>query len=386
MKTWWTLLLCVVLAACASEPPAVPQPGHLLRDELFAAPSKRIDVDEVFALSDDMRRYLKTEAAGLLRSEGYQRGLIAVLSSRSHLKLEYDATMTRNAAQAFDARSGNCLSLVIMTAAFAKALGLPVQFQSVFVEDTWSRKGGIYFWNGHVNLTLGKRLIDSGTGTNANQPLTIDFLPAQDIRGQRTRPISEETIVAMYLNNRAAEALAEGQLDDAYWWAREAIVHAPRFLSAYNTLGVVYLRHGNVPQAEQTFRRVLELEPANISALSNLALALGKQGQTAESDRLYRKLAEVEPYPPFHFFNLGLAAMQSGDFRAARDLFTKEIDRAAYQDEFHFWLGLAHYRLGDLKAARKHLTIAVDNSTTRSDRELYAAKLDRIRSATQQMR
>ena len=51
--------------------------------------------------------------------------------------------MTRNAAEAFDARSGNCLSLVIMTAAFAKELGLPVRYQNVFVDEAWSRSGDL---------------------------------------------------------------------------------------------------------------------------------------------------------------------------------------------------------------------------------------------------
>jgi hypothetical protein len=31
-------------------------------------------------------------------------------------------------------------------------------------------------------------------------------------------------------------------------------------------------------------------------------------------------------------------------------------------------------------AARRHLAIAVENSTTRGERDIYAAKLDRIRA------
>ena len=72
--------------------------------------------------------------------------------------------MTRNAAQAFAARSGNCLSLVIMTAAFAKELGLTVAYQKVFVDDTWARTGDIYLSIGHVNVTLAPRKTDQGGG------------------------------------------------------------------------------------------------------------------------------------------------------------------------------------------------------------------------------
>jgi hypothetical protein len=41
--------------------------------------------------------------------------------------IEYDSTVTRTAAQTYAARAGNCLSLVIMTAAFAEELGLRVR-------------------------------------------------------------------------------------------------------------------------------------------------------------------------------------------------------------------------------------------------------------------
>uniref|UniRef100_UPI00355A5231 tetratricopeptide repeat protein n=1 Tax=Piscinibacter sp. TaxID=1903157 RepID=UPI00355A5231 len=196
----------------------------------------------------------------------------------------------------------------------------------------------------------------------------------------RAQSIAENTIVAMYMNNRAAEHLAQGRLNDAYWWARNAIAQAPTFLSAYNTLGVVYLRHGNLPQAEQILSHVLAREPANTAALSNLARVLADMGRSAESTRLLGKLAQVEPYPPFHFFDLGLAAMRDGDYKTARDLFAKEIARAAYYHEFHFWLAIADFQLGDIRQARKHLTIAMENSTTRSDHDLYAAKLDRLRA------
>jgi Flp pilus assembly protein TadD len=77
---------------------------------------------------------------------------------------------------------------------------------------------------------------------------------------------------------------------------------------------------------------------------------------------------------------LGTAAMQRGDVQDAKLLFAKEVERADYNSEFHFWLGVAHFRLGEMKEARKQLAIAVENSTTGTDHELYAAKLQRLRS------
>jgi Tetratricopeptide repeat len=373
------LMLLVLLAGCTSVP-APPRGETFFHDELFGAPTGRIEVGDLFALNDDMRSYVHSEIAYQLRTEGVPRGLINALYKRGQLKLEYDAAMTRNAAQAFDARKGNCLSLVIMSAAFAKELGLHVDYQRVATEDAWSRSDDIAFLSGHVNLTLGMSLMHSTPGYDGNRRLTIDFLPPEFLLGQRTSPISEETVVAMYMNNRSAESLARGELNDAYWWARGAILESPTFSSPYNTLGVVYLRHGNAQAAEPVLRYLLEREPRNSQALSNLATVLDRLGRSAESSELRVRLARMEPYPPYHFFRLGMTAMKQGDYKTAKSMFVKEVDRASYSSEFHFWLAMAELGLGDVTQAQKELATAMENSTTGDEHKLYAAKLDKLRS------
>ncbi len=378
MRVWAVALVSILVAGCATAPMA-PRADHLFKDHLFAAPSERVSADAVFALSDDMKRYLNEQLATQSRTKGPQRALLDALYSKHQLKLVYDAEMTRNAAQTFTARAGNCLSLVLMTAAFAKELDVPVRYQIVLGDTVWSRSGGMYFSISHVNLTLGKeqsaRILDAQTA-----PLTVDFLPGEDIRGQRLRVVSEDTIVAMYMNNRAAESLAQGQIDDAYWWVRAAIGRDPKFLSAYNTLGVIYRRHGNAQEANQVLAVVLELEPGNTQAMSNLALVLKDQGRVAEATALTRKLEQLQPFPPFYFFELGLAAMRRSDYNEARLQFEKEVERDAYYHEFRAWLAAAYLGLGETTEARAQLSVAMENSATRAEHDLYAAKLDRIAS------
>jgi len=256
-----------------------------------------------------------------------------------------------------------------------------VRYQRVYVDDTWSRSGDVYFSIGHVNLSLGRRQIDGGFGHNDSDMLTIDFLPPRDLRGVRTQELEEQTIAAMYMNNRAAESFTRGQLDDAYWWARAAIEKDPGFVGAYNTLGVIYRRHGNAKEAEQVLAGALERESANTHAMSNLIPVLDGLGRVAEARNLALKLEQLEPNPPFSFFNRGLAALERSDFTAARDLFAREIDRAPYNHEFHYWLAVAHAGLGDRERARKELVTALETSSTTNDRAMYAAKLDRIKAS-----
>ena len=379
----WALALCMLLAGCAQQPVSEGYEG-LFADHLFPPPAERISAADVFALSDEMRRYVQEEMVERLRIKGMHRGLLDALYTKHNLKLDYDAAITRNASQAFEARSGNCLSLVIMTAAFAKALGLSVEYQSAFVEPTWSRVGGMHFLSGHVNIKLGGRSVGTGTRTlfDAGEMMIVDFLPAGELRGLRTWPIGEHTVVAMYMNNRAAESLARGQADEAYWWARAAIVQDPEFLTAYNTLGVVYLRHGSWTQAERVLGRVLAHEPENTQALSNLTMVLEKLGRGDEATQLARKLAVIEPYPAFYFLDRGLAALRQGKPEVARALLAREVERSPYHHESHFWLGVANLRLGHVQEARRNLDLALENSTTLGDRELYRSKLERMRMYT----
>ncbi|MDP1980892.1 tetratricopeptide repeat protein [Undibacterium sp.] len=379
MKTWTILFFTCLLAACATSGTQKLSELHF-HDQEFAPSSIPIDKENVLTVSKDMESYLHQEIMPQLSKRGPQRALFEAISSKRQIKLEYDAEMTRNAAQAFAARSGNCLSLVLMTAAFAKQLGLDVQYQNVLINESWSRNNDLYFAAGHVNIVLGRR---SGFLRNADeyhQRMVIDFLPPSEILGQKTVLISEATVIAMYMNNRAAELLAQHNVNDAYWFAREALRTDPNFLTAYNTLGVIYRQHGNFQLAENVFKQILTKEPDNTLALSNLAEVLRKSGRPLEAQVYFSRLEELQPYPPFHFFNRGLAAMQRGDFAEAKTLFKREIKRDANYDEFHLWLALAHLKLGEIPDATEELLLAKANSTTRKAHDLYVGKLERIKS------
>ena len=367
------VLAAALLAGCAAAPPPTPTES-LLADRLFAPPREAVRTDDIFAMSDAMRSYLALEIADQIRVKGPQFGLAEALQKHTRLRLEYDAARTKNAAATFASRTGNCLSLVIMTSAFAKELGVPISYRAAYLDETWSRAGNLLIASGHVNVTLTRRLLDAKTARDRT-PLTIDFLPAEDLRGLRTRDVGEKTIVAMYANNRAAEALADGRLDDAYGWAAESVRRDPQFAGAYNTLGVIYLRHGDFAQAERAFERVLAGDARDTRALANLAETYGRQGRTSDAEAARTRLAALEPYPPYHFFDLGMAAVRREDWRSARELFAREVARADANHEFHFWLGIADWRLGEESAALRQLTLAKDNSVTRDQHNLYAAKL-----------
>jgi len=368
----------LLLAACAA--PQAPQQSHddLLHDRLFVTAAVDVDPARVFALSPSMEQYLHGDILPKIRANGVQGALIEALVSKGQLKLDYDATTTRNAAEAFDARAGNCLSLVIMTAAFAKQLGLQVRYQSAYREEAWTRSGDLLLRTGHVNLTLGPPM--QNRADPLSRSYTIDFLPPEQANKLRTHEISEQTIIAMYMNNRAVEALVRGRTDEAYAWSSAAVRQSPGFASALNTLGIVYSRNGYMPQAEVALRRVLQVDPVHTRAMSNLADLYLRQGRDSEADQLMRTLAKLEPEPPYHYFSLGMAALKRNDLSTARDMFAREVARADYSPEFHYWLGVTHQKLGNASLAEKHLNLALKNSAGNGEKDRYSDKLSLLKT------
>ncbi|MFC0254699.1 tetratricopeptide repeat protein [Massilia consociata] len=382
MKRLAVLLSLSLLAGCASVQPPAPPPV-LFADGRFAPPSEQVGADDLFTLSPAMQAHLNSPAfAHQLRQKGQRHGLVDALYSKTDLKLEYESSKTRTAAETYADRSGNCLSLVIMTAAFAKALGMPVHYRSIDADSTWSRTAGLYLASSHVNIGLGDRPEHDVRSTGRETMLVVDFIAPDAAAGLRARELDEGDIAALYMNNRAAEMLVQDRVDDAYWWARGAVEKRPGMIAALNTLAVIYERRGHLALAERTYRTALEREPENMAVMRNLQPVLALLGKHDEAQALERRIASIEPFPPYHYFDKGMVALRAGDYEGARALFRREVRRAPYNDEFRFWLGVAHLGLGDVKHAREQIAQAVDTSTRQEMRQMYSAKLAHLRATT----
>ena len=251
-------------------------------------------------------------------------------------------------------------------------------FQALTGQETWSRNGDLSIVNGHVNITLAKRPLDRLNAYDADTLLRIDFAALPIGRGQALHVISEATVLSMFMNNRAAEYLVRGAVDDAYAHAREAVRQDPTYAAAYNTLGVVYARRGLAAAAERAYREALVRDGQHKPALQNVARLLQGQGRALEAQAFVERLAALERDPPFAHFDLGVAAARAGQYAVAREHLQRELKRDPDYHEFHFWLALSLYGLGDIAQARQHLDLAMRNSTTRREQAIYAAKLRSI--------
>ncbi|MDL5033208.1 hypothetical protein QRD43_14935 [Pelomonas sp. APW6] len=376
------VLVLGLLQACATAPQQSLPPPPLI-DEAFGPAPALPGREALMALTPEMAEFLHKTVEPRARTYGSKEGLIRALYQDGKLQIQYDGEKTRTAAETFAEGRGNCLSLVLMTAAFARELHVPIYFRSVMVDPQWTRGSDLMFRAGHVNLGLGTRLQERGTSSTMDSPMIVDFLPEEQRRADRAMEVSESTIVAMFYNNRAAERLYDGDVRGAYWWARAAVLADSRFSGGFNTLSVLYRRMGRLDLADQVLTQVLALEPDNEVALANMVVVAREAGRHQDQARYEARLASLQPVPPFQFFDEGVEAMKRADFRTADALFAKELARSANNHELHFWAALAKLGIGQQERAARHLSLAAETSPTPGQQRLYEAKLNKLMATKQ---
>jgi tetratricopeptide (TPR) repeat protein len=138
----------------------------------------------------------------------------------------------------------------------------------------------------------------------------------------------------------AADALADGRLDEAELKLRERLLAAPTDVAAIRMLAEVAARLGRHEDAEVLLARCLELAPDFHAARQNYALVLYRGNQPA------RALAEVEhllAHDAFHPSWRNLKAVilgRIGDYDAAIGLFAALL--AEYPNNARLWLSQGH--------------------------------------------
>lgn len=369
------LAAALVLGGCATPvPPSPPPDDGVFNDALFQPPSQPPDVSRLFELTPAMRQYVAERIEPQVWRKGAQHALLDALYTQGELRLEYDAVHTRTAAEAFEARKGNCLSLVIMTAAFARELGLTVRFRDVLDRPAIEPNGDLTFVVGHVNLALAHGPGTKRLGTLDTSWLIVDFLPGQDLGRQQWREVDERRIRAQFMNNRAAEELARGRVHDAYWWLRGAREQDPTFANLYNTLGVLYRHRGALPEAERALRTALALDPGNEHVAGNLAGLQVAQGGAPAATGLVRPVSSR--------YAEARRSLDDGQPKQALLILQGELGLTPRNPELHHLLAITQARLGNTPRAHWHLERAAEYSAADVQRQRYAGKLERLKAAS----
>jgi Tfp pilus assembly protein PilF len=369
--------LVLGLAGCAALPdtPSHRQ-GPPWADEAFRYDPALVSVtrDDLFLLPAALLDKLQSPA---MRDSGPSqrlKRLLALIFGEDLRGFGYVAGHSTSAAQTWERKRGDCLSLAVLTYSAARALGMPAQMQEVEVPALFDRRGGLDVVNRHVNVLFERA--QSGLLDNARpRDIVVDFDP-DFASSQRGRALSEDAILARYYNNIAVEHLAQNDSAHAYAHFKAAILADPTYGAAYANLSVLYAGAGMERDAELLLHRALALGDSADVALRSLHDLLVRQDRRAEAQRYARMLESRRASDPYHWIGLGIDRMQAGDARGAVQALERARSIAAGFPEVHRLLALAYARAGDRGRAHDELALLASLGASDAKVSLLRKKLD----------
>lgn len=335
--------------------------------------------EEIFALDDDMQKLVEEKLKSERDNRRKAKKLLKHFFNPEQVGLAYRAGANVVASQAYQNNEANCLSLTIMAYSLAKASNLDVVFQSVKVPEYWVRNGRVNMLTGHVNL----KIVDKKSPTKLvfidRGILEIDFDPYVVKKTFPKKVIGKNTVIAMFYNNKGANAMIKGDYTSAYAYLKAATQVDPTFSSAWGNLGILYRFNGYEKQAVDTYQYAISLNRNNLTAMSNLSMLLHINGQYENAKELDTFIMRQRANNPYYYALLADEKFYIGDYRQAIQHYRKAIKLNKNIHEFYFGLAKIYYMLDETEKAQSYLKKAIAKNRSRQLDEQYIAKLDILR-------
>lgn len=103
-----------------------------------------------------------------------------------------------------------------------------------------------------------------------------------------------------------ASKLAQGKdYQGAIKELKLAVSEYPRFVSAHNQIGVLYLRLNEADHAEEAFKAALKINPEAYEPLLNRGISLYRLGKFKDAETMFRKTLKVKPDSSVSYYFLG---------------------------------------------------------------------------------
>lgn len=185
---------------------------------------------------------------------------------------------------------------------------------------------------------------------------------------------------ALELYQQALDASAAGDSKRAVEKLKGALKHHPRFMLAFNELGVQHMRLNQLAEAEAALRSAVGIAPEDFNPRFNLGLVLLRRKQFAESADELRLALKSKPSSAPARMHLGRALIGLGKYAEAETEMRRAVELGGPEvNEAHRYLGAIYIELADKERAisslEKYLTL-----------EPKAKDADSIRKILEQLR
>lgn len=375
------IFIVAILSACQTTPKSVSahqsftQPLYL--DQAFEG-FMHVDVetvDEIFALDDDMKLMVVQKLLPERNTKKKAVKLLRQIFKSENANFAYRSGANVIATDAYHNKEANCLSLTIMAYALAKEAGLQIKFQDVKIPEYWVRNQHLNMLTGHVNLRVIENKRSGIEFFLERKVIEIDFDPFVVKKSFPKRDISKNRIVAMFYNNKGANAMVQKDFVKAYAYFKAASQIDPEFSAVWGNLAILYKFNQFEDEAVKGYRYALSLDQNNLTAMSNLSIALHKRGQIDEAKVIDKTLISKRASNPYYYALLGDERFYEGNYQEALRHFHKAIKLDENIHEFYFGLAKVHFKLKEYQRAEYYMKKAIKKNKIDTVNQQYIAKL-----------
>jgi len=373
------------LSACqsTSQQRATIQPDYndLYLDDDFMQNHHIESAEDVFAIDDEMQKMVIDKLLPIKSTKKRARKLLEHLFSKDNIALAYKNSANLTAVESYHSHTANCMSLTIMAYVLASEAELDIKFQDVKVPEYWVRNGQYNMLTGHVNLVLTEPRTPGKMIIYGKELLEIDFDPTMYKRTFPKKIVEKNTVLAMFYNNKGAEALISKEYTLAYRYLKQATIVDPLFSPAWGNLGILYKLNDHQMTAKKAYQQAILIDKDNLTALSNLSYLFKKEGKIEEADKIEQLLHEKRIKNPYYHALLADEAFFRGENLQALKLYKKAIKMNRRVHEFYFGLAKVYYALKDIPRAERAIQKALLHNKTTTIENQYIAKLNFLREA-----
>ena len=380
------ILMAVLVSSCSntikqSQPNNVKQAMKIpINYNLFTNIEKNQLIEEnVFYLTLEQQEEFTLLFNNKL-ANGYEphKALSEVLKERLSNFTYYGETY--DATTAMRLNKGNCMSLAILTTAYAKLSKLDFSYRKVSTLPIFTKKDDIILSSTHVQTVIYDPTFIAEENIFYLSPpgIVIDYFPSESQRVGKK--LSLETFQAMYYKNIAADALADKDLNKSFLYANKAYQFDNENIETINLLAVIHRRFGDLETAEAIYKAGLEREKTSIALLSNYIMLLKSQQRFEEVNILQSKLNQLDDPSPYQWLGEAYIAQKSGDSNQAEIYFRKALKKAPYLNQAYMGLYRIYAKQNKLTKAKAMLVKALEWTYELDERKLYKYKLYNIKN------
>ena len=138
-------------------------------------------------------------------------------------------------------------------------------------------------------------------------------------------------------------------------------------------------REKKYEQAEQYFRKVLEIDPNNAITLNNLGFMLvDKTTRYADALKLIRKAVELEPMNGAYLDSLGWVYFKMGDYEPAEDNLRKAVERTSTDPTVHDHLGDLYEKTNRIRLAAAQWELSLQEFAKSASADVEPAEVAKV--------